>query len=122
MAATLEMVDKLLSDLKATGGVEACAAISRDGLLIRAIIQKEQMVDSLAAMSATILGAAETATAQLKKGIPNRVIVETDNGILIVVGAGPKALLMLLADPKAGLGLMLLELDKAARILKEILT
>ena len=122
MASNIEMVEKLLSDLKAIGGVEACAAISRDGLLISAIIQKEQFADSLAAMSATILGAAETATTQLEKGVPNRVVVETDHGILIVVGAGPKALLILQASPKAGLGLILLELDKAARKLKEILT
>ena len=122
VASNVEMVEKLLSDLKAIGGVEACAAISRDGLLISAIIQKEQFADSLAAMSATILGAAETATTQLEKGVPNRVIVETDHGILIVVGAGPKALLILQAGPKAGLGLILLELEKAARKLKEILT
>ena len=114
MPDTIDMVDKLLADLKNMGGVEACAAASRDGLLIRAIIQKELFVDSLAAMSATILGAAETATMQVEKGVPNRVIVETDYGRLVVVGAGPKALLILLAGPDVGLGLILLELEKSA--------
>ncbi len=121
MPDTVEMVDKLLADLKNMGGVEACAAASRDGLLIRAVMQKEFFVDSLAAMSATILGAAETATTHVAKGVPNRVIVETDYGRLVVIGAGPKALLILLAGQDIGLGLILLELEKSAKKLKDIL-
>jgi predicted regulator of Ras-like GTPase activity (Roadblock/LC7/MglB family) len=73
-------------------------------------------------MLATMLGAAETATTQLKKGVPNRVIVESDSGKLVVVGAGPKALLIVLTSPDTGLGLILLELEKSAKKLKEILT
>ncbi|MCE8422849.1 MAG: roadblock/LC7 domain-containing protein [Candidatus Methanoperedens sp.] len=122
MADTIDLIDHLLSDLKKVGGVEACAAASRDGLLIRAIMQKEQMSESFAAMSATMLGAAETATTELGKGIPNRIVVEAEHGRLIVVGAGPKALLIVLIDPSIGLGLILLELEKAAEKLKELLT
>ncbi len=121
MPDTIDMVDKLLSDLKNVGGVIACAAATRDGLLIRANMQKEQFVESLAAMSATILGASETATTHVEMGIPKRVIVESDYGRLVVVGAGPKALLILLAGQNIGLGLILLELDKSAIKLKEIL-
>jgi predicted regulator of Ras-like GTPase activity (Roadblock/LC7/MglB family) len=122
MSDTLDMIDKLLADLKNVGGVMACAAASRDGLLIRSLMQNEQYVESLAAMSATMLGAAETATTHVEMGIPSRVIVESDNGKLIVTGAGPKALLILLANKNSGLGLILLELDKSAHKLKEILT
>ncbi len=122
MSDTLDMVDKLLWDLKNVGGVMACAAVSRDGLLIRSLMQNEKYVESLAAMSATMLGAAETATTHVEMGIPSRVIVESDNGKLIVTGAGPKALLILLANKNSGLGLILLELDKSAQKLKEILT
>jgi len=54
-------------------------------------------------------------------GIPSRIIVESDYGKLVIVGAGPKALLILLANQNSGLGLILLELDKSAKKLKEIL-
>jgi predicted regulator of Ras-like GTPase activity (Roadblock/LC7/MglB family) len=121
MSDTIDMVDKILSDLKKVGGVEACAAASRDGLLIRAILQKEQFAESFAAMSATMLGAAETATTELGQGVPHRVIVESERGRLIAVGAGPKALVMAIVNTDTGLGLILLELDKAAEKLKEIL-
>jgi uncharacterized protein len=121
MTDTIELIDKILADLKKAGGVEACAAVSRDGLLIRSSLQREQFAESFAAMSATMLGAAETASIELGKGLPNRVIVESSVGRLIAVGAGPKALLVLIASQDAGLGLMLLELDKAAIALKELL-
>lgn len=122
MTGTVNKVDKILADLKMVGGVEACAAASRDGLLIRAIMQKAGFAESLAAMSATMLGAAETATEELGKGIPNRIIVESEHGRLIAVGAGPKALIIVLANSDSGLGLILMELEKSAMKLKELLT
>jgi predicted regulator of Ras-like GTPase activity (Roadblock/LC7/MglB family) len=121
MVDTIDMVDKLLADLKNIGGVEASIAASRDGLLIRGNMPKEKLLASLAAMSATMLGAAETATTQAEKGLPARVIVESEYGRLIIVGAGPKALLIILANLNSSLGLILIELDKSAKMLKELL-
>ncbi|MCX9025560.1 MAG: roadblock/LC7 domain-containing protein [Candidatus Methanoperedens sp.] len=121
MVDTIDMVDKLLADLKNIGGVEASIAASRDGLLIRGNMPKEKFLASLAAMSATMLGAAETATTQVEKGLPTRVIVESEYGRLIIVGAGPKALLIILANSDSSLGLILIELDKSAKKLKELL-
>ncbi|MCK4928798.1 MAG: roadblock/LC7 domain-containing protein [Methanosarcinales archaeon] len=121
MVSTIELLEKVLTDLKKVGGVEASAAASRDGLLMKAIMPSGQHAETFAAMSATMLGAAETATTELGKGIPERVIVESEHGKLIATGAGPKALLILLTSPEAGLGLILLELDKAAEIVKELL-
>jgi predicted regulator of Ras-like GTPase activity (Roadblock/LC7/MglB family) len=121
MVDTIDLVDKLLADLKNIGGVEASIAASRDGLLIRGNMPKEKLLASLAAMSATMLGAAETATTQVEKGLPTRVIVESEYGRLIIVGAGPKALLVILANLNSSLGLILIELDKSAKALKELL-
>ncbi len=73
-------------------------------------------------MSATMLGAAETASTELEKGIPDRVIVESNNGKLIAIGAGPKALVVVLTPSEISLGLVLVELGKAADEIKKILT
>jgi len=121
MPDIMDRIDKILADLNRIGGVEACIVVSRDGLYIRGILQKEQFAESISAMSATMLGAAETATTELGKGIPNRVIVETEQGRLIAVGAGPKALLIVIVTSDIGLGLILLGLEKAAEELKELL-
>ncbi len=121
MSEKLDFLDKILSDLLKAGGIEACAVASRDGLLIRSNMPKEKHAETFAAMSATMLGAAETATMELGKGLPERVIVESERGRLIAVGAGSKALLIILTNTGAGLGLVLVELDKAAEQIKQVL-
>lgn len=121
MITTSDLLNEILSNLKNLGTIEACAIASRDGLLMISDIQEEVMGDTFAAMSATMLGAAETATMELNKGVPERVIVETKNGKLICMGSGPKALIVVLTEPDAGLGLILVELEKAAAKIKEII-
>jgi len=122
MPDTINMLDKILADTKRVGGVEASVIASRDGLLMASNIPSSsaRRAETFAAMSATMLGAAETATTELGKGIPDRVIVESEHGKLIATGAGPKALLIVLTDPNAGLGLILVELEKAAEKIKKI--
>jgi len=118
---TADLLEEALKNLKSTGGIEATAVISRDGLVMKAKMPSKQKPETLAAMSATMLGAAETATIELGKGIPHRVIAETENGKLIAMGAGPKAVLVIITDSDIGLGLILIEAEKAASKIKEIL-
>lgn len=121
MANLKEMLEKVLNDLKSAGDVEAGAVVSRDGLLIAADISQNVNSDSFAAMTATMLGAAETATSELRKGIPDRVIVEGENGKIVATGAGFKALLVVMTSSNANLGLILLEMGKASSKIKELL-
>lgn len=121
MPTTKEMLEKILSDLGRMGDVEASAIVSRDGLLMASDIPKEVHAETFAAMSATMLGAAETAISELKKGTPDRVIVESKEAKLIATGAGAKAFLVVMTAPAAGLGLILVELDKARDKVKELL-
>lgn len=116
---TSEDLDAILAQLLNVGGIEAAALASRDGLLIRARLLKGKTGETLAAMSATMLGAAETVMMEVEKGIPNRIIVESARGKLIAMGAGPKAILVSLTSNDATLGLALIELEKTARKIKE---
>lgn len=118
--ATAEMLNKVLSDLMKTGGIESSVIASRDGLLMASDMRKGDE-ETFAAMSATMLGAAETASVELEKGMPDRVIVESKDGKLIAIGAGPNALLVVLTPPDAGLGLVLVELGRAADKIKKII-
>lgn len=110
----------VLESLTKTGDIDASAIVTRDGVLM-GISTNINKPETFAAMSATMLGAAETATAELGKGLPNRVIVESSKSRIIVTGAGPKAILVVLTKPSAGLGLILVELEKAADKVKELL-
>ena len=118
---TIEMLEKILRDINTIGGVETSAVASRDGLLLCSTIPRKQHVETFVAMSATMIGAAETATTELGKGIPDRIIVETKAGRIIGTGAGPKALLLVMTKPDASLGLVLIEMKKASEHIKEIL-
>lgn len=121
MTNTVEMLEKILKDINNIGGVEASAVASRDGLLICTTIPKRQHAETFVAMSATMIGAAETATTELGKGIPDRVIVESKTGRIIGTGAGSKALLLVMTKPDAGLGLVLVEMAKASELIRQIL-
>jgi uncharacterized protein len=118
---TTEMLENILNDLKHIGGIEASAVASRDGLLISSTVPRQFHADTFAAMAATMLGAAETATTELGKGIPERIIVESKYGKIIATGAGPKALLLVTTEPNASLGLILVEVAKTSEKIKEVL-
>jgi predicted regulator of Ras-like GTPase activity (Roadblock/LC7/MglB family) len=118
---TIELLEKILKEINNIGGVETSAIASRDGLLICSTIEKKQHVETFVAMSATMMGAAETAMMELGKGIPERIIVESRTGRIIGTGAGPKALLLVMTKPDANLGLVLIEMTKASEQIKEIL-
>ncbi len=115
------MLEKIVKDLKLLGGIEASVVASRDGLLIYSDTEKKHNAETFAAMSATMLGAAETATIELRKGIPERIIVESTDGKIIAIGAGPKALLIVLTQPEASLGLILTEVTKTSEKIKEVM-
>ncbi len=118
---TMEIFEKILKDLKNIWGVEASAVASRDGLLIYSTISRNHHAETFAAMSATMLGAAETVTTELGKGIPDRIIVESKYGKIIATGAGSKALLVVMTEPDTALGLILIEVAKASEKIKEVL-
>ena len=113
MPTTKELLEKVLKDLKTAGGIEASAVVSRDGLLMASDILQDVHSETFAAMTATMLGAAETAVVELDKGGVDRIIVEGEDAKIIGTGAGQNAILIVMTDPGTGLGLVLVEMDKA---------
>ncbi|HEX7628485.1 MAG TPA: roadblock/LC7 domain-containing protein [Candidatus Methanoperedens sp.] len=117
----LEILEGILKKLNKTGKIDASAIVSRSGLLICSTLIKNQHAETLVAMSATVFGAAETAAIELEKDLPDRIIIESKHGKLIETGAGPKALLFVMARPDADLGLVLVEMKKASEKIKQVL-
>jgi len=115
------LIEEVLSDLKRVGGVNASAVVTRDGLLIASDVMIGMDAETFAAMTATMTGAAETAMNEVKAGSPDRVIVEGESAKIISVGAGPKALLVVLTAPEAPLGLALLKIGDATRKISKLL-
>jgi len=120
---TQETIDKLKAAMLKLRdvGVEASAVISRDGTMIAADTAPGEEHKIFAAMYAAMLGAAETATSELKLGIPRRVILEIGERKVIAIGAGPIALDVSVIGPKAQYSKALSEIEKTATEVKSIL-
>jgi len=110
----------ILENLQKEGDISESMAVSRDGLPIASNTEKTD-VDTFAAMAAAMQGAAETAVAELKQGEVEQIIIESNKGKIISIGAGAKAILITRASKIANLGLVIIEIKKAARKIEEIL-
>ena len=65
-------------------------------------------------MSAAILGLGERAAAELGRGQLSQVFIEGDDGYVLLIAAGDRAVLTCLADVEAKLGLVLYDMRDAA--------
>jgi predicted regulator of Ras-like GTPase activity (Roadblock/LC7/MglB family) len=83
----------IINTLVSTSEIEHGFIVSRDGLLISPESCENLNAHAFAAMSATLLGAAEAAVDELGGGIPIHVTVKTKKIKIITMGAGPKMLL-----------------------------
>ncbi|NOZ81623.1 MAG: hypothetical protein GXO63_00525 [Candidatus Micrarchaeota archaeon] len=117
-----EALDRILKELNETSPDIKASLIARvDGLLIHSRLVHGMDGRSLAAMTATIVGTAQTISKEIEQGKLKQVIVDSENGKLISINVGKIAILSCLVSPSANLGLVLLEMSKAAeKIKKEI--
>ena len=116
-----EILDSLLDELIASGDVEGAAIVTIDGLLITSSLSNKIDGATLAAMTATMIGAAETAMKELKKKEIERVIVEAKDSKLIATGAGQETILVSMVKANANLGLILMSMKKITqKIQKEV--
>ena len=98
-----ERLEQLLNELSKQPGVMGAALVSRDGLSVRSTGKQELRRETFSAMSATVMGAAEIAFAELAPDRLRRLIAETDAGKLIIMGATPDLLLIVYAHADAAI-------------------
>ncbi len=109
-----EELKKIIDELEHIGDIVGSAVVRRDGLMILSGLPKEVNAKGVAAMAAAMVGTGETASKELDIGNLNQVIVNSEKGRLISIGAGPQAILTALVREEANMGLVLLEMEKAA--------
>ena len=113
-AAYQGMVDRL-GDLHAnTPDVEASAVVSVDGLIIAAALPTTVEEDRVAAMSAAMLSLGERIAGELGRGSLDEVYIHGDEGYVLLTSVGFEAVLTVLARRQGKLGLIFLEMRRAA--------
>ena len=108
------MVDRL-RDLQASSpDVEASAVVSVDGLTMASALPSDIEEDRVSAMSAAMLSLGERIASELGRGILDQVYIRGESGFVILMAIGTEAVLTVLAREHAKLGLLFLDMRRAA--------
>ena len=116
-----EMVKRLREMQAATPEIEASAVVSVDGLTIASALPGNVEEDRVSAMSAAMLSLGERIATELNRGLLDQVYIHGDDGYVILSAIGEEAVLTALAHEKAKLGLVFLEMRRAAKDLYQLL-
>jgi predicted regulator of Ras-like GTPase activity (Roadblock/LC7/MglB family) len=105
-----------LEELLSVPGVEAAVASDKDGLLLASAGIKEDDVgsdmDALGAVASGALSSAEMVGEEFKKGILERVVLEYDEGKVILQQVGKDVVLAIFASKEANLGIVRLTIKR----------
>ena len=116
-----EMVNRLRELQANTPDVEASALVSVDGLTIAAALPTNVEEDRVSAMSAAMLSLGERIAGELGRGYLDEVYIHGDGGYVLLTAIGANAVLTVLARKQAKLGLVFLEMRRAATELEPLL-
>jgi predicted regulator of Ras-like GTPase activity (Roadblock/LC7/MglB family) len=114
------MVDRLHDLQGRTPDVEASAVVSVDGLTIAAVLPSSVEDDRVSAMSAAMLSLGERIAGELGRGSLDEVYIHGDDGYVLLTSIGNGAVLTVLARKHAKLGLVFLEMRRAAADLENL--
>ena len=106
-------VNDILGELNNNPDIVSSIVVSRSGMFIAGQPPEGVHLETFVAMSAILLGSAETAISELKGDLED-VIVELDRSRVIIEGAGSKALLVVVIGTKDNLAPLLTQVKKAA--------
>ncbi len=102
-------------------GAEGAVLVSPDGLAIASVLPANVDEDRVAAMGAAILSLGERVATELEKGELEQLYVKGTKGYMIFTGIKDMAVLGVLAPADAKLGLLLMEIKRAAKQIEELL-
>jgi len=101
--------------------IEASACISSDGYTIASVLGQDTDPDRFGAMCASLLALAHRAAQEIQRGNLKLVLVEGEQGVMLLVQAGPDAILAVAAKPGKNLGMIFLDSRKIAQKLLGVL-
>ncbi|MCG8353101.1 MAG: roadblock/LC7 domain-containing protein [Chloroflexales bacterium] len=111
---TEEMVRHLKALSMNTPDIEASAVVSVDGLIMASALPADVEEDRVSAMSAAMLSLGERIASELRRGQLDQVFVRGENGFVILMAIGEEAVLTALAQSRAKLGLVFLDMRRTA--------
>jgi predicted regulator of Ras-like GTPase activity (Roadblock/LC7/MglB family) len=117
---TEQIIDRLRELRVSTSDIEASAVVSLDGLIMASDLPGEVEEDRVSAMSAAMLSLGERIATELGRGVLDQVYIHGDSGYVILMSVGEDAVLTALAHKDAKLGLVFLDMRRAASDLSRL--
>ncbi len=118
----IDMLNNILNELNSSSAdVEASAIISTDGLIMASQLPSSIDEDRMGAMSAAMLSLGDRTAQELERGNLDQVLIKGGNGYVLMVKAGEDAVLTVMAKANAKLGLIFLDVKRAAKKTAELI-
>ena len=122
MPTTFEQMNHVLRGLVSnTPDLQGAAAVSMDGLILASVLPAGTDEDRVSAMAAALLSLGERTAQELQRGTLEQVYVKGDQGYIILMQAGGEAVLEGIAGGSAKLGMVLLDMKRAAQEISRVL-
>lgn len=115
------MVDRLRELQASSPDIEASAVVSVDGLSIASALPQGVEEDRVSAMSAAMLSLGERIATELGRGSLEQVYIKGEKGYVVLMSVGEEAVLTVMAREQAKLGLILLDMRRAAEDLEKLI-
>lgn len=122
MPTAFEQMQQALKTLvSSTPDLEGAATVSLDGLVLASVLPAGTDEDRVSAMAAALLSLGERTSDELARGSLEQVYVKGSNGYIILMAAGREAVLEVIAGQGAKLGMVLLDMKRAAQEISRLL-
>ena len=112
-----QMVEELKKLQISSPDIQASAIVSSDGLIIASALPNNVEEDRVSAMSAAMLSLGERISTELKRGDLDQVYIRGDSGYVLLMAVGNEAVLTVMANENAKLGLIFLDIKRTADVL-----
>jgi len=122
MSENISELVELLRKMEAVNAeIQGSAIVSVQGLPICSVLARDVNDGIVSAMSAAILSVSERAVEELARGDLKRILIEGNDGIIILSKAGENAILCTLCKANASLGMVFLNIQSVSRKISELI-
>lgn len=117
-----DLLVSILTELNGSSAdIEASGVISTDGLMMAAVLPASMDEDRVGAMSAAMLSLGDRTAQELVRGDLEQVLIKGAIGYVLMTYAGSEGVLTVLTKSSAKLGLIFLDVKRAAGRISEML-
>ena len=111
-------MDEVISNLMRKG-IKGSAVIDKEGSVYSSDLPPSVHEETFAIMCATVIGASNSANSELERGGTNKVIIDSNEGHIVIANTKNNLLLTVIVDKKREMGMIIDEVETAIKMINE---